>query len=141
MELTRNFILQEFVDPDIYALLGDKCLALIDNRIIGIAQVLRDYFGVPVTINNWYEGGNYKESGLRKFLSNTGAQFSQHKFGRAIDMKLEDMDAEEVRKEVIRKWKMFRGYGLTTMESGTPTWVHVDCRYTGMDELLIVPFN
>lgn len=30
---------------------------------------------------------------------------------------------------------------LTTIEAGTPTWLHVDIRFTGSDDLLIVPYR
>ncbi|MEZ5195108.1 MAG: D-Ala-D-Ala carboxypeptidase family metallohydrolase [Bacteroidales bacterium] len=141
MKVSANFILQEFIDPDIYMLRGDKSVELIDSSIIFIAQFFRDYFGQPIVINNWHDGGEYKESGLRKFLTKTGSAFSQHKFGRAVDMKIQDVDPEEARREIVREWEYFKMSGMTTIESGTPTWLHVDCSFTGIDELLIVPFN
>lgn len=141
MNVSKNFILKEFIDPELYMLRADKSIELIDPRIIGIAQFFRDYFGQPITINNWHKGGGYKESGLRRFLTKTGAKFSQHKFGRAIDMKIQDVDPEEARQEIRKHWDKFKTCGMTTIEDGTPTWLHVDCRYTGTDTLLIIPFK
>lgn len=138
MKVSKHFDLREFIDPDIWAILGEKSIILIDHRIIEIADFFRGYFDVPIVINNWHSGGPYKESGLRKFLTKTGAKFSQHKFGRAIDMKLEHLHPEAVRKEVLAAWRKFRRCGMSAMEAGTPTWVHVDCRYTGTDDLLII---
>jgi hypothetical protein len=145
VKVAKNFILQEFIDPEIYQLMGDKSIELIDTRIIDIAQAIRDHFNLPCIINNWHEGGGYKESGLRKFLSKTGAAFSQHKFGRAIDIKIEGVtDYDSVRSEILKKDE-FAGYfrlkGLTVMESGTPTWLHIDCRFTGSEEIILIPFK
>lgn len=141
MQVSKNFILQEFIDPDIYAIRADKSIELIDPRIVGMAQFIRDYFGQPVTINNWHEGGPRKESGLRKFLTTTGSKFSQHKFGRAIDMVIRDVDPENARKEIIKYWDKFRTCGITTIEEATPTWLHCDCRFTGTDRLVLIPYT
>lgn len=142
MKVSKNFELKEFIDPELYMLRGEDSIQLIDQRIITIAQAIRDHFGLPIIINNWHIGGGYKESGLRKFLTKTGATFSQHKFGRAIDVKIEGVsDYDEVRAEIVRYWPEFKASGLTTIEDGTPTWLHSDCRNTGTDTLLIVPFK
>ena len=141
MKVSLNFTLQEFVDPVTYALRGDRSIELVDSRIITLAQFFHDYFGVGVTINNWSTGGQYKESGTRSFLSKTGAVLSQHKYGRAIDMKLTGMDPEDVRREIRIKWPLFKAKGLTTIEKDTPTWVHADCRFTGLETLYEVPYK
>jgi hypothetical protein len=65
MKVSKNFELQEFVDPVTWMIRGQKSVELIDSRLITLAQFMRDYFKVNVTINNWQTGGQYKESGLR----------------------------------------------------------------------------
>jgi hypothetical protein len=140
MKVSKNFILQEFVDPVTYKAMGEKSLWLIDKRIIDLAQFLRDHFNVPVIINNWHLGGRYDESGLRQFNTTTGATRSQHKYGRAADLKFSGLKPEEIRNE-IRKSPILLSLGLTTIEKDTPTWVHIDCRYTGLDKLLEVPYK
>ena len=141
MKEAPNFVIQEFVDPVTYSQRGEKSLELIDERIVKLAQVFRDYFKARVTINDWHTGGHYKESGLRTFDTTTGARLSQHKFGRAIDMKIEGYEAEGVRSEIRKNAEYFMAHGLTTIEKDTPGWVHVDCRWTGMDTLLEVPMK
>ena len=141
MNVSKNFELQELVDPVTFTLLGERSIWLIDIRIISLAQFFRDYFGTRVTINNWHTEGPYKESGTRSFLSKTGAVFSQHKYGRAIDMKFTALDPEAVRREVRDNWPLFRAAGLTTIEKDTPTWVHADCRHTGLETLYEVPYK
>lgn len=141
MNVSKNFQLREFVDPVTFQIRGNKAIELIDKRIVNVAQFLRDYFNAPVVINNYHEGGGHKESGLRTFLSKTGATYSQHKYGRAIDIKVQGWKAEDVRKEIRKVWPELKELGLTTIERDTPTWVHLDCRYTGLDTLLEVPYK
>lgn len=138
-KVSKDFFLQEFLPPEIFEMSPVAGIWFLDPRIIIIAQTIRDRFGKPVTINNWADGGAYKNSGFRDPLSDIGAMFSQHKFGRAIDIKIEGMESEEIRKDILKNYyTVFRPLGLSTMEADTPTWVHVDCRHTNQDSLFIV---
>ena len=141
MKVSKDFILQEFVDPVTYQIRGEKSIELIDNRLITLTQFFRDYFDVAVTVNNWHTGGKYKESGLRTWLTKTGAFYSQHKYGRADDLKLKGLDPEEVRQEIRRNWPKFKAAGLTTIEKDTPTWNHISVQFTGLETLHEVPYK
>jgi hypothetical protein len=131
MKVSQNFILQEFIPPDIYAERGDKSIELLDNRIISLAQFFRDYFG-SITINNWDSGGQYKESGLRSFTTTIGAKYSQHRFGRGADLKFTGTTPQKAYAEVLKNQKLFYDKGLRVMEniSATPSWLHIDVRIT-----------
>ena len=141
MKVSKNFELGEFIDPVTWMIRGQKSVELIDSRLITLAQFFHDYFKVPITINNWQSGGQYKESGLRTWLSKTGAAYSQHKYGRAADLKLEGLEPEYVRNEIRKNWPVFKSAGLTTIEKDTPTWVHIDVRFTGLETLLEVDYK
>ena len=141
MKVSEHFDLREFIDPVTFRLRGEKSIELIDARIISIAEAVRQLTDCPVTINDWHTGGHYKESGLRIFSTSTGAKFSQHKYGRAVDLKVKGMDAEDVRNLIRQNWSMFHNLGLTTIEKDTPSWVHVDCRNTGLEKLYEIPFK
>jgi len=104
-----------------------------------MAQFIRDRFGRPMTINNYLAGGNYQYSAFRDSSCQIGAANSQHRHGRAIDFRIKGMEPADIREDIRLHFDLFRGTGLTTMEADTPTWVHVDCRNTLMDSLLIVP--
>ena len=139
--ISKHFTIQEFVTPEAYRQLGERSIWLIDRRIIEVAELVRELLDKPVTINNWHLGGRYKESGLRDQNTTTGARFSQHKYGRAIDMKVKGVHPEEVRNLIRQQWEAFAFVGLTTIEKDTPTWIHCDCRYTGLDHLFEVPYK
>jgi hypothetical protein len=140
MQVTKNFSVQELVPPDVYNARGDAAAQLIDLRIVLVAQWLREKTGQSIVINNWNSGGQYQESGLRNFDTATGAKWSQHKFGRALDLKVNGMEPEAVRQLIRDNWDTLKVIGLTTIEKDTPTWVHIDCRYTGLDNLLEVNY-
>lgn len=141
MKVSANFQLKEFVDPATYTARGEKSIELIDLRIITLAQFCRDFFKTGIIINNWHMGGQYKESGLRSFETATGARFSQHKYGRAVDLRFHDLKCEDVRNVIRQNWPLFKAAGLTTIEKGTPTWVHADVRFTGLETLFEVPYK
>ena len=142
MKVSQNFILEEFVAPDIYAERGDKSIELLDNRIISLAQFFRDYFG-SITINNWDSGGQYKESGLRSFTTTTGAKWSQHRFGRGADLKFTGTTPQKAYAEVLKHQKLFYEKGLRVMENitATPSWLHIDIRYLNSAEQKITIVN
>lgn len=120
---------------------GEKSLMFIDERLIALLDFTRQFFGKPITINNWHlKGGTYQESGFRTPTTKTGAPLSQHRFGRAADIKVEGMSPFDVYNEILHNEKAFMELGLTTMEdiAHTPTWNHLDIRYQGEDKIVIV---
>jgi hypothetical protein len=102
---------------------------LLDSRLIPNLEILREYFGKPITINNWYDGGNYSESGFRHHATKTGSSYSQHKFGRAVDIKVEGMDPGTVKEEILR---IQHKLDFTRMEHPdyATTWTHLDLAYS-----------
>jgi hypothetical protein len=142
MKLTKNFWLWEFMHPDIfYQHPASICLGLLDFRVIKTAQFIRDRHGKRVTINTWKNGGEYLSSGFRPYFDKTGVKLSQHKFGRAADLKIEDIDPEEIREDIKKNFIEFRKNGLTTIENDTPTWLHFDCRITKRDTLFEIDYK
>ncbi len=139
--MTKHFNIQELVHPDVYVARGNAAAQLIDIRIVNVAEWLREKTGKPIVINNWKYSGRYKESGLRNPFTKTGARYSQHKYGRALDLKVQGMDAEEVRQLIRDNWAELKEIGLTCIEKDTPTWVHIDCRHTGLSYLLEIPYK
>lgn len=141
VQLNEYFFLDEFIPPEIYSVRGSKSIALMDNRIIEGVTLLRKYANVPFTVNNWAVGGNRDESGLRLPNTRTGAKWSQHKYGRAVDIVPRGMTVRQLFAILKAHEDEFVSKCLiTTVEdvNVTLSWLHVDCRYTGMNELLIV---
>ena len=139
--LSDHFVIQEFVPPQVYNQFKDNSIWFINPQVIKIAEFIRQYFNKSVTINNWHKGGTYTESGFRMPDTTIGAKLSAHKRGSAIDIKMPGVDYEEVRKTILANQKIFMDAGITTIEDGTDTWLHVDCRFTKLNKILVVPFQ
>lgn len=123
----QHFALHELVPPSIYRSRGERAWELLDPRALITLDQLRDRLG-PITVNDWYWGGQYNESGLRSLTTKTGAKLSQHRFGRADDCKFADATPREVADYVLAHADEFPY--LTTIEDpdATPTWFHFDVR-------------
>ena len=78
-----------------------------------------------MTINNWYWGGAYENSGIR---TDYGGKFSAHRFGKALDLKFRDAEIEEVFDFIMQNEDLFYEIGIRRIENieDTPTWLHVD---------------
>jgi hypothetical protein len=123
----------EVVPPAVFAALsGDpvRIFRLFDERILITCDRLRGRYG-SMTINNWQWGGERKESGLRDPFSATGAKWSDHKFGRAIDAVFK-LPAAEIRRDILSDpWHPDFEH-ITCLEmtiGGKPiSWLHFACR-------------
>lgn len=154
MKISKNFDIRELVPKEIWDLYGEKSVWFIDPRTISFLQELRDileelYPGrISVNVNTWYNGGSRTKSGYRMPNEELGAKFSQHKFGRAVDIQVfimnganrSQMNPVEVNRIIFNHEKRLMDKGLTTVENVefTKTWNHLDCRPTNMTKLLIV---
>ncbi len=140
MKVSKSFRLEEFVPKEIYEKYKDQSIWFSRPEVINLAQSIRDYFGRPMTINNWHSGGKFNERGFRLPDSKIGAKLSQHKLAGAIDFTIDGISPDEVRSSILENPKRFLDEGLTTIEDGsyTPTWTHVDVRNTGLSKILIV---
>ena len=123
--IPHHFKPEELVPKDVFTALGSRSLILMDARILWTIDMVREYFGV-VIVNNWHKGGPFGQRGFRND-SNTGAVYSQHRYGRGIDFDVVGKAAEEVRQFIISKQDRKDFQYITAMEIGT-TWVHIDCR-------------
>ena len=135
--ITESFIDLEVLPVELH---GKNWTYFIDKKIVEVAQRLRNQFG-PITINDKYIGGNYNLSGYRPFDCGIGAKYSQHKFGRALDLKfLEQIEPSAVLAYILNHEREFLNIGLTRVEDTnfTPSWLHIDCAYTGINTIKII---
>ena len=132
IKVSKNFFLDEYVTPEFYAKWGVKCIWWIRPELITVDQFIRDRFGIPSVINNWWHGFYRDQSGLRYPEAEIGAGDSLHKFGCASDNKFQGKDHsfyDDVRADIIANFvTLYKPLGLTTMEVNTPNWLHKDCR-------------
>lgn len=115
---------------------SESIWGLMDARILWTADALRNHFKTPIRINNWASGGTFSQRGFRTEYGT--ALFSQHKFGRALDMDVGRIPAQEVRAELVIHHAA--GSALTrfiTAIEDKVNWVHIDCRNTNSSHILI----
>jgi hypothetical protein len=133
-----HFGVEEFLPPDLYNQYGERGLyQLMDPRILYTMDALRDHFGVPITVNNYHSGGQFQQRGFRNALG-TGAELSQHRYGRACDFDIKGMYAEEFRKKAAARELAEPLKYITRIEAGVH-WCHVDC--AAVDSERIIFFN
>lgn len=121
----RHFQIRELVPPDVYLERGDGAIILFDSRILWTLDALRDVLAVPLTVNTWHSGGAYTQRGYRTD-PDTGARYSQHRFGRAVDFTVSGMTAQTFRDNVRSGDYPTQLQYITRIEDGV-SWVHLDC--------------
>ena len=126
MYTPKHFAAYELVPKTIFSDLGDSAILVFDNRILQVMDQLREFFGKPIIVNDWKNGGSFEFRGFRPQYYVQGAKYSQHRFGRALDFNVKDMTDAEVQKQILLNQKKFPL--LTAMEKGTVGWSHIDCR-------------
>lgn len=99
-----------------------------DWRILWTGDRLRERWGTTIC-NDYSWGGNHRERGLRTPDTTTGTVLSQHKFGRALDLKFKNISAHEAREQILGDpWGNDFKY-ITCVEVGLAvTWLHLDVR-------------
>jgi len=118
----KHFRVEELVPEELFERFRSKphrLWQLLDVRALITLDELRERFG-SITVNNWLWGGSFDLSGLRPWITSTGAEFSQHKFGRGFDCKFKDVAAEEVRRELMELDTQGRQFGQ-------PCFAHITC--------------
>lgn len=141
MKITQNFDLEEFVPKEVYETFGEKSVWFLDPRLPVLVQKIRDLIDKSIIINNWNTGGQNNYCGFRQRKCEVGAENSQHRFGRAADLHIEGIQPTEVRQFIRDYYSVLNPLGLTTIEMDTPTWTHIDLRWSNSKILIEVPFQ
>jgi hypothetical protein len=121
----------ELVSKDVYYKFGDNSIWFIDVRILITLDNIKEYFGIDksIIVNNWYWDKKLQFRGFRPIDCKEGSEYSQHKFGRAVDFNIIGLNDNDVRKEIIKNQHIPSFKYITTMEDFTDmNWIHIDCR-------------
>ncbi len=125
----RYFRLYELVSKAIYDDQGDNAWKLFDPKALVQLDNLREYFNVPITVNNWHDGGEFEHRGYRtpQEAADLGSPNSQHRFGNAFDCDIKGVSAEKAR-EIICSDKDNRLLALIQRLEDRVNWVHFDLK-------------
>ncbi len=122
----KHFAIHELVDKDTYNARGNESWELLDNRLLWTIDRLRERYGL-MTINDWAWLGDRSWSGLRTSESPWYSPYSQHTFGRAVDILFQDYTAESIRQNILAHPDDGDFKYINSLELGV-SWVHLDVR-------------
>ena len=132
----KHFRIEELVCPETFSSFGDNSWWFLDEKALQTLEALREAFGA-LTVNDWAFGGNYKYSGFRHPSCKIGAALSQHKFGRAFDVKSQNFTAEQMQAFILANPERFPFISAMENAAHTKTWLHFDCRIRTEKSILI----
>lgn len=133
----KHFGIYELMPPELVDSVAEKTLwMLLDERILIAADALRDRYG-PMHVNDWKWGGSIRYRGFRPRDYTKCSQFSQHFFGRALDMIPQDISAEEIRQDLRDNFQvglnLYDGINYIRRIENNVSWLHIDNANTGLD--------
>lgn len=125
----KYFKINELVNPEVLkTMLEYTAWVVFDPNLLKCADMIREKYGA-CTINV----GSLTDCGLRAIDSKTGAKWSAHKFGRALDLHILAIEKKSLSKEEkIKAYNKIRQELLTdkrfdclNFEEGI-SWLHID---------------
>ncbi len=123
----KHFKIYELVDKHTFEKFGEDAWMFFNPLALMSLDGIREFFGVPVTVNNWKWGGGLQYRGLRPVYYTSGATYSQHRFGNSFDLDVKGVSAEDVRKVITANKDCLEFRHITCIE-GSVSWLHFDCR-------------
>ena len=138
------FKLYELVCPDVYSKLGEMAWQLLDEKATVTVDWIRRTLDKEITINNWHDGGDFSQRGLRCIQCQIvkdaclhgDVYVSAHILGRAFDFDVKGMTADDVRVWLaLNKEKL--PYPIR-LERDT-VWCHLDTEQVG--DIKVYLFN
>ena len=86
----KYFVIKELVNPILLKTIDEETVwKLFDDRLLKMADAIREKYGA-CTINS----SGLTDCGLRDPQSATGAKYSMHKIGRALDLHIRTIELE-----------------------------------------------
>lgn len=132
--------IRELVSYEIYEVLGEASRLLIPDSVLDSLNRLRCSVGLPLRVNDWHTGGQFRYSGVRPVGCAEGAKMSRHKLTDkgvyAFDIKCSDMGKLT---RIVKAQSKELGIGRIENPAKTKTWLHCefyDC-IGGAGELVV----
>ena len=125
----KHFLVEELVDKETYQKMGNDALMLFNPAALRALDNLREFFGCPVTVNNWHVGGPFEWRGYRtkEKAAALGSPNSEHAKGNAFDCDIAGYTAEEARQKILANKNNALLVEIMRMEGGV-NWLHFDLK-------------
>jgi hypothetical protein len=127
--IAKHFTIEELVPPESLEGQSDPW-DLFEPDAIYMIDGIREFFGVPVTINTWHNGGKFSYRGFRPAVCAVGALKSAHRAGMAFDMDVKGYTAEEARQKILENQDNPLLSHIMRMEAAV-NWIHADVLMSG----------
>jgi hypothetical protein len=127
-QVSEHFTVPEFVPKELYLLYGGLCIRYINMKLVAIAEILRAFYKVPVTINDYYRGGDHDGRCYRLPSDPAYRKGSDHSDNMALDFSVDGIDSLKVQSDVLNQEDFNQALieaGVTGMEDGTIGWTHL----------------
>lgn len=137
MYICKHFNIKELVSKQVFEYFSKRyganfCWKFFQEQYLKDLDLIREYHGQAVIINNWHIGGNLSQCGLRSNVdplvkAKTTPYCSGHTLGIAFD--LHSSDNKKLFKDVETLINTGRIKSFKRLESPQSTkylWVHVD---------------
>jgi len=143
MYTTKHCRIEELVPPDFFELYKDRpwiLWAQLDDLCLMGIDLIWEHFSnlqghkVTIIINDWLWGGHVGPDGKKVSWTRCGfrpgpplpgeSKAGQHPLGKAFDLHILQVTAEEARQEILRSKEKFAPY-IRRMERNV-NWLHVD---------------
>ena len=126
----KYFTIKELVNPELLKKIGEETAwKMFDDRLLKAADQIREKYGAVVV-----NGTGLTDCGLRDPQSTTGAKYSMHKIGRALDLHIVSIekkwagnksgkttDYNRVREQLMLDPK----FDILNFENNI-SWLHID---------------
>ena len=137
MRINKYFRLEEYLDKKTFQTRGWAGSTLLCPRMLYANYEIREYLGdgYLMVINDWLwkEEDFFEYRAYRPLDYRYGAEYSQHRFGRASDFdiyksgtRIAPKDVQEIILDLKKKGSLS---AISAMEVGE-NWTHIDCRFS-----------
>lgn len=121
----RHFRIEELVDKHTFEKFGDRAWMLFNVFALQSLDQIREFFTVPVIVNDWLWGGVNELRGFRPRYVTDFSVYSQHHMGNAFDVHIKGVTAREAQKAILDNKDHFP---FITAVEDIDTHLHFDCR-------------
>lgn len=134
----KYFGIKELVCPHVYDKHREYAWNFFDPRLLDTLLVIREKINLPIVVNNWAQGGNLTQRGLRcnicplvkEKTSLEKLYMSAHNQGMAIDFNVNGMSVEEVH-QWLKKNQIWLPHPIRLEDIDGVNRVHIDVRSEG----------
>lgn len=136
--LKKYFQIYELVGPRTYKKYKEDAWQFLETEALHCLLITRELIDDKCTVNNWFWGGKFKESGLRTNLQSIFRNYfkrgilylSGHPLGCAFDLKFKNTLATKVREIIIENQHLYPcKIRLENLKNGKPiSWTHIDTK-------------